>query len=230
MTNILPKGAKAPNFTLHVTPDQTLSLHEFAGRRVSLLPSRSESGMRRSDEPLQPHPARAPPEWCGIAWGISVDGAWCHQAFARERRLHFALLSDFDPEGAVARSYGAHRDRDGVCGRPLFVTRSESFPGAILSARGEPGHRRHLRCTRRHATTGERRWRCSESRSRHLICNRCEPATAIVVPARHEVLFTWLPGLGLAIVSSGCPELSDGGDGAGNFSVCVEARQRGERT
>jgi peroxiredoxin len=53
--------------------------------------------------------------------GISVDGAWCHQAFARDRKLHFALLSDFEPKGAMARSYGAYRDQDGVCERALFV-------------------------------------------------------------------------------------------------------------
>jgi peroxiredoxin len=52
---------------------------------------------------------------------ISVDGAWCHQAFARDRKLHFALLSDFEPKSAVARSYNAYRDRDGVCERALFV-------------------------------------------------------------------------------------------------------------
>ena len=36
MTDILTKGTRAPGFTLHVTPDQTLSLDEFAGRRVIL--------------------------------------------------------------------------------------------------------------------------------------------------------------------------------------------------
>ena len=36
MADIPPIGAKAPDFTLRVTPDQTLSLHEFAGRRVIL--------------------------------------------------------------------------------------------------------------------------------------------------------------------------------------------------
>ena len=53
--------------------------------------------------------------------GISVDGAWCHQAFARDRRLHFPLVADFEPKGAVARRYGAYRDAEGVCDRALFV-------------------------------------------------------------------------------------------------------------
>jgi peroxiredoxin len=53
--------------------------------------------------------------------GISVDGVWCHQAFARDRRLHFPLLSDFEPKGAVSRLYGAYRADEGVSERALFV-------------------------------------------------------------------------------------------------------------
>ena len=57
--------------------------------------------------------------------GISVDGAWCHSAFAKDRKLHFPLLSDFEPKGAVARDYGAYRTQDGFCERALFVLDSE---------------------------------------------------------------------------------------------------------
>jgi peroxiredoxin len=53
--------------------------------------------------------------------GISVDGVWCHAAFARDRHLHFPLLSDFEPKGAVARKYGAYRKKDGFAERALFV-------------------------------------------------------------------------------------------------------------
>ena len=53
--------------------------------------------------------------------GISVDGAWCHAAFARDRHLNFPLLADFEPKGAVAKQYGAYRNQEGVCERALFV-------------------------------------------------------------------------------------------------------------
>ena len=52
--------------------------------------------------------------------GISVDGVWCHAAFAKDRKLHFPLLSDFEPKGDVARQYGVYRN-DGFCERALFV-------------------------------------------------------------------------------------------------------------
>jgi peroxiredoxin len=53
--------------------------------------------------------------------GISVDGVWCHAAFAHDRKLHFPLLADFEPKGAIARQYGAYRDADGTSERALFV-------------------------------------------------------------------------------------------------------------
>ena len=53
--------------------------------------------------------------------GLSVDGPWCHRAFAKDRNLSFPLLSDFEPKGEVARAYGAYRDSDGVAERALFV-------------------------------------------------------------------------------------------------------------
>src|SRR5258705_8703457 len=53
--------------------------------------------------------------------GISVDGVWCHAAFAKDRKLHFPLLSDFEPKGEIARTYGVYRQGDGVSERALFV-------------------------------------------------------------------------------------------------------------
>ena len=53
--------------------------------------------------------------------GVSVDGVWCHEAFAKDRRLHFPLVADFEPKGAMARRYGAYREKEGVCERALFV-------------------------------------------------------------------------------------------------------------
>ena len=53
--------------------------------------------------------------------GISVDGAWCHATFARDRHLHFPLLSDFEPKGEVARKYRAYRAGEGVFEPALFV-------------------------------------------------------------------------------------------------------------
>ena len=59
--------------------------------------------------------------------GISVDGVWCHLAFAASRKLRFPLLSDFQPRGAVAAAYGAFRAAEGTSERALFVIDGEGL-------------------------------------------------------------------------------------------------------
>jgi len=53
--------------------------------------------------------------------GISVDSVWSHLDFAKDRNLHFPLLSDFEPKGEVARTYQVYRAKEGTTERALFV-------------------------------------------------------------------------------------------------------------
>ena len=122
MGKILEKGTKAPDFTLHVTPDQTLSLNELRGKPVIIAFYPADWSPVCSDQmtlyneilpEFKKHKAEV--------IGISVDGDWCHSAFAKTNRIHFPLLSDFEPKGAVAKTYGAYREGGGTCERALFV-------------------------------------------------------------------------------------------------------------
>ena len=54
-----------------------------------------------------------------------MDGAWCHLAFARDRKLYFPLLAYFEPKGDEAKRYGVYRLTEGVSERALFVIDSE---------------------------------------------------------------------------------------------------------
>jgi peroxiredoxin len=119
---LLAPGTHAPDFTLHSTPDQTVSLRELRGRPVILAFYPADWSPVCGDQmslynEVLPEFQRFNAELLGI----SVDGAWCHAAFAGARRLHFPLLADYEPKGAVARAYGAYRDHDGFCERALFV-------------------------------------------------------------------------------------------------------------
>jgi peroxiredoxin len=120
--SVLEAGAAAPDFTLRSTPDQTLSLHELRGRPVVLLFYPADWSPVCGDE-LALFNELVPDfrEHGAELVGISVDGVWCHAAFARERHLHFPLLADFEPKGAVSRKYGAYREEDGTSARALFV-------------------------------------------------------------------------------------------------------------
>jgi peroxiredoxin len=123
---ILPAGARAPDFSLRATPDQLVSLSDFRGRSVILAFYPADWSPVCGDQMALYNEIL--PEFHRMGAdliGISVDGAWCHAAFAAERKLHFPLLSDFEPKGAVARAYGAYRDGDGHSERALFVIDGE---------------------------------------------------------------------------------------------------------
>lgn len=120
--SILAAGAPAPPFTLKSTPDQALSLSDFKGRNVVLAFYPADWSPVCGDQlalynELLPEFGRLKAQLLGI----SVDGAWCHAALAKDRHYHFPLLADFEPKGAVARAYGAYHDADGVAERALFV-------------------------------------------------------------------------------------------------------------
>ena len=119
---ILPAGTSAPEFALHATPDQVLRLSELRGRPVILAFYPADWSPVCGDQMALYNEVL--PEFQGHdaeLLGISVDGVWCHRAFAQQRKLHFPLLADFEPKGAVARTYGVYRETDGFAERALFV-------------------------------------------------------------------------------------------------------------
>jgi peroxiredoxin len=119
---VLANGTEAPEFTLPSTPDQKVSLSEFRGQPVILAFYPEDWSPVCSDQlalyqELLPEFHRLNAELIGI----SVDGIWCHLAFAKDRNLHFPLLADFEPKGEVSRTYDVYRPVDGTSERALYV-------------------------------------------------------------------------------------------------------------
>ncbi|WP_323844489.1 redoxin domain-containing protein [Microbulbifer magnicolonia] len=118
----LPAKTAAPDFTLHTTPDQSVSLKDFIGRPVVMAFYPADWSPVCGDQLALYNELHAEfSRFNAALLGISVDGIWCHNAYAQNRKLHFPLLSDFEPKGAVARKYGVYRQNDGICERALFV-------------------------------------------------------------------------------------------------------------
>ena len=118
----LQAGTPAPDFTLRSGPDASIRLSDLRRHHVVLCFYPADWSPVCGDElalfnevlpEFQRHDARL--------LGISVDGVWCHRAFAVARRLRFPMLSDFEPKGEVSRAYNAYRTRDGFSERALFV-------------------------------------------------------------------------------------------------------------
>lgn len=142
MSKILPAGAAAPDFTLKVTADQTLSRKEFLGKPLIIAFYPADWSPVCSDQMALLNEIL--PEfrkYKANLIGISVDGCWCHDAFAKQNHFHFPLLSDFEPKGAVAKKYGVYREHSGVCERAYFVIDKEGIISwSYLSPIGEnPG-------------------------------------------------------------------------------------------
>jgi peroxiredoxin len=118
----LAAGTPAPDFQLHSTPNEKVALSDFRGRPVILAFYPADWSSVCSDQMALYQEIM--PEFqkfdAGLL-GISVDGVWCHNAFARDRHIRFPLLADFEPKGDVARAYQAYRSGDGFSERALYV-------------------------------------------------------------------------------------------------------------
>jgi len=122
VADILHAGTPAPDFALNATPDQILRLSELRGSPVILVFYPADWSPVCGDQvALYNEILPEFREYGAAILGISVDGVWCHAAFARDRNLHFPLLADFEPKGAVARLYRAYREGEGTSERALFV-------------------------------------------------------------------------------------------------------------
>ena len=119
---MLSIGTLAPDFSLHATPDQKISLRELERKKVILAFYPADwspvcgDQMALYNEMLsffRKHNAEV--------IGISVDSKWCHLAFSLNRQLRFPLLADFEPKGKVSKMYRVYDDNTGESQRALYV-------------------------------------------------------------------------------------------------------------
>jgi len=121
-TEILQPETAAPDFELQAKPGEPLSLADFRGRRLIMAFYPADWSPVCSDQLALYNQVLPEFQRYGAALvGISVDSVWCHQAFASDRNLHFPLLSDFEPKGAMAKRYGVYDNSIGESRRALFV-------------------------------------------------------------------------------------------------------------
>jgi peroxiredoxin len=118
----LRPGTPAPDFSLQSTPDQAVTLSDFRGQPVILAFYPADWSPVCGDQmALYNEILSEFRQFNAELIGISVDGIWCHLAFAENRKLHFPLLADFEPKGGVARQFGVYRVHEGTSERALFV-------------------------------------------------------------------------------------------------------------
>jgi peroxiredoxin len=103
-------------------PDRTFSLSDFKGQPVVLAFYPADwSPVCGAQIALYNEMRDEFATYGAQVLGVSVDGEWCHKAYAEAMRIKFPLLSDFEPKGEVSRRYGAYDADHGVSQRALFV-------------------------------------------------------------------------------------------------------------
>jgi peroxiredoxin len=118
-------GEAAPDFSLPSGADRRITLRELRGRPTVLAFYPADWSPVCGDQMTLYNEVLGEFSAFGAQMlGVSVDGVWCHTAFAANRKLRFPLLADFEPKGEVARAYGAYRAKEGVAERALVVVDS----------------------------------------------------------------------------------------------------------
>ena len=119
---MLQVGTQAPDFSLNTTPDQKIALSQLKGKNVIIAFYPADWSPVCGDQmALYNEMLKIFHKHNAELLGISVDSTWCHMAFSKDRNLHFPLLADFEPKGAVAKLYDVYDDREGQCKRALYV-------------------------------------------------------------------------------------------------------------
>jgi peroxiredoxin len=121
-SDVLSPGTPAPDFELMDAKGEKTALRDHRGQPVVLVFYPADFSPVCGDQLVLYNEVLPLFEgYHAQILAISVDGKWCHRAFAENRNLRFPLLSDFEPKGAVAQLYGVYDVEKGVAQRALFV-------------------------------------------------------------------------------------------------------------
>ncbi len=116
-------GQMAPEFTLKDQSMKEVKLADFRGKKPVVL----------IFYPLDWSPTCTQEHACVVnemkrfeqlnaqVLGVSVDSAWSHKAYAEKMNIHYPLLADFQPRGAVGTQYGVYLADKGITGRAIFI-------------------------------------------------------------------------------------------------------------
>ena len=116
-------GAAAPDFTLKDQNQQDVSLNSFKGKKrvVIVFYPLDWSPVCTKEHACFVNDMKKFDQLDAQVLGVSVDSVWSHKAYAEKMGIHYPLLADFQPRGAVAEKYGVFLAEKGITGRAISI-------------------------------------------------------------------------------------------------------------
>ena len=119
----LAVGATAPDFTLKDQGQKDVKLSDFQGKKnvVIVFYPLDWSPICTNEHACFVNDLKSFEKMDAQVLGLSVDSVWSHKAFADKMGIHYPLLADFHPRGAVADKFGVYLADKGITGRAIAI-------------------------------------------------------------------------------------------------------------
>ena len=119
----LSVGAAAPDFSLKDQNQKDVKLSDFQGKKnvVIVFYPLDWSPICTNEHACFVNDMKRFEQLDAQVLGLSVDSVWSHKAFAEKMGIHYPLLADFHPRGAVAAKYGVYLEDKGITGRAISI-------------------------------------------------------------------------------------------------------------
>ena len=119
----LSVGTAAPDFTLKDQNQKEVKLSDFKGKKnvVIVFYPLDWSPVCTNEHVCFVNEMKNFEQLDAAVLGVSVDSVWSHKAFAEKMGIHYSLLADFQPRGAVGDKFGVYLADKGITGRAIAI-------------------------------------------------------------------------------------------------------------
>ena len=116
-------GSPAPEFSLKDQSQKDVKLSDFRGKKrvVLVFYPLDWSPVCTKEHECFANELKQFEKLDAQVLGVSVDSVWSHKAYAEKMGIHYPLLADFQPRGAVAAKYGVFLEEKGIAGRAISI-------------------------------------------------------------------------------------------------------------
>lgn len=116
-------GQPAPEFTLKDQSQQEVKLADYKGKKnvVMVFYPLDWSPVCTNEHVCFVNDMKKFESLDAQVLGLSVDSVWSHKAYAEKMGIHYPLLADFQPRGAVADKFGVFLADKGITGRAIAI-------------------------------------------------------------------------------------------------------------